>query len=71
MSDVTFTGVGKNIDAESTGVKVDTGAYGSKAYDSVPQDQGKKIKVYGLGQQVPTIAQSKKGKKHKVALTLT
>jgi hypothetical protein len=50
---------------------VDTGAYGSKAYDAVPQDQGKKIKMYGLGQQVPTKAQSKEGKKHKVALTLT
>jgi hypothetical protein len=69
--DVEVTGVGKDLDAESTGVKVDTGAYGSKAYDAVPQDQGNKIKVYGLGHQVPTIAQSKKGKKHKVALTLT
>jgi hypothetical protein len=69
--DVEFTGVGKDLDAEPTGVKVDTGAYSSMAYDAVPQDQGKKIKVYGLGQQVPTKAQSKEGKKHKVALTLT
>ncbi len=65
LSNVTFTGVGKNLDAESTGAEVDTGAYGSKAYDAVPLDQGKKIKVYGLGQQVPTKAQSKEGKEHK------
>jgi hypothetical protein len=63
--DVEVTGVNKDLDAESTGVEVDTGAYGSKAYDAVPQDQGKKIKVYGLGQQVPTKAQSKEGKEHK------
>jgi hypothetical protein len=37
LSDVTFTGVGKNLDAKSTRVEVDTGAYGSKAYDAVPQ----------------------------------
>ncbi len=63
--DVEVTGVGKDLDAESTGVKVDTGAYGSKAYgskayDAVPQDQGNKIKVYGLGQQVPTQAQKRR-----------
>ena len=69
--DVEVTGVNKDLDAEPTGVKVDTGAYGREAYDAVPQDQGNKTKVYGLGQQVPTIAQSKEGKKHKVALTLT
>ncbi len=69
--DVEVTGVNKDLDAKSPGVEVDTGPYGSKAYDAVPQDQGKKIKVYGLGQQVPIKAQSKEGKKHKVALTLT
>jgi hypothetical protein len=63
--------VNKDLDAKFTGVEVDTGAYGSKAYDAVPQDQGNKTKVYGLGQQSSTIAQRKKGKKHKVALTLT
>ena len=36
LSDVTFTGVGKNLDADSTGVEVDTGAYGIKAYETVP-----------------------------------
>jgi hypothetical protein len=36
LSDVTFTGVGKNLDAESTEVEVDTGAYGSEAHDAVP-----------------------------------
>ncbi len=69
--DAEVTGVNKDLDAESTGVEVDTGAYDSKAYDAVSQDQGNKTKVYGLEQQVPTIAQSKEGKKHKVALTLT
>ena len=59
-SDVEFTGVGKDLDAESTGVAVDTGAYGSESYDAVPHDQGNKIKVYGLGQQVPTQAQEKR-----------
>ncbi len=50
---------------------MDTGEYGSKAYDAVPQDQGNKTKVYGLGQQVSTRAQSKEGKeimKHKTAM---
>ncbi len=65
------TGVNKDLDAKSPGVEVDTGAYGSKAYDAVPQDQGNKIKVYGLGQQVSTKAQRKEGKKlmkHKTAM---
>ena len=54
----------KDLDAESTGVEVDTGAYGEtydaatdaygKAYGAVPQEQGNKIKVYGLGQQGQT-----------------
>ncbi len=44
---------------------MDTGAYSSDAYDALPQDQGKTIKLYGLGQQVPTKAQSKEGKEHK------
>jgi hypothetical protein len=69
--DVEVTGVNKDLDAESTGMEVDTGAYGSKAYNTVPQDQGNKIKVYGLVQQVPTKAQSKEGKEHKVMLTMT
>ncbi len=66
------TEVNKDLDAESTGVEVDTGAYssknydavsevdtgahGSQAYDTVTKDQGDKTGVYGLGQQVPTIA---------------
>ncbi len=66
------TEVNKDLDAESTGVEVDTGAYGSEDYDAVlevdtgahgsqacdtvTQDQGNKTGVYGLGQQVPTIA---------------
>ena len=52
--------MGRDLDAEPTGVKVDTGAYGSKAYDTVPHDQGNKIKVYGLGQQVPTQVQERR-----------
>ncbi len=43
----------KDLDALSTGVDVDTGAYG-KAYDAVPQEQGNKIEVYSLGQKVHT-----------------
>jgi len=35
--DVEVTGENKYLDAESTGVEVDTGAYGSKAYDTVHQ----------------------------------
>ena len=69
--DVEVTGENKDLDAESTGMEVDTGAYGSKAYDAVPQYQGNKTKVYGLGQQVSTRAQSKEGKKlmkHKTAI---
>jgi hypothetical protein len=60
--DVEVTGVDKDLDAEPTGVKLDTGvAYGRReSYDAVPQDQGNKTKVYGLGQQVP-----KEGKEHK------
>ena len=51
-------------DVNFTGVEVDTGAYGetydaatdayNKAYDVVPQEQGNKIKVYGLEQQGQT-----------------
>jgi len=52
--------VGRDLDAEPTGVKMDTGAYGSEAYDTVPHDQGNKIKVYGLGQQVPTQVQERR-----------
>jgi hypothetical protein len=69
--DVEVTGENKYLDAKSTGVEVDTGAYSSEAYDAVPQDQGNKTKVYGLGQQVSTRAQSKEGKKlmkHKTAM---
>ena len=50
LGDAKFTGVDKDFDAESTGVEVDNGAHG-KAYDAVPQEQGNKIVVYGLGQQ--------------------
>ena len=46
-------GVDMDFDAQPTGVEMDTGAYG-KAYDAVPQEQGNKIEVYGLGKQDPT-----------------
>ena len=45
LSNVTFTVVGKNLDAESTGVEEDIGAYSSKTYDAIPQDQGNKVFV--------------------------
>ena len=61
LGEVTFPGVDKDFDANSTGVEVETGAYGKiydavtdaygKASDEVPQEQGNKIEVYGLGQK--------------------
>jgi hypothetical protein len=67
--DVEVTGVDKDLDAEPTGVKVDTGvAYGREAYDAVPQDQGNKTKVYGLGQQVPKEGKEHKEMRHKTAM---
>jgi hypothetical protein len=67
--DVEVTGVNKDLDAEPTGVVVDTGvAYGREAYDAVPQDQGNKTKVYGLGQQVPKEGKEHKEMKHKTAM---
>jgi len=66
--DVEVTGESKDLDAESTGVKVETGAYGREAYDAVPQDQGNKTKVYGLGQQVPKEGKEHKEMKHKTAM---
>jgi hypothetical protein len=67
--DVDVTGVDKDLDAEPTGVKLDTGvAYGRESYDAVPQDQGNKTKVYGLGQQVPKEGKEHKEMKHKTAM---
>jgi hypothetical protein len=67
--DIEVTGVDKDLDAKPTGVKVDTGvAYGREAYDTVPQDQGNKTKVYGLGQQVPKEGKEHKEMKHKTAM---
>ena len=50
--DAELTGVDTDFDANPTGVKMDTGAYG-EAYDAVPQKrnevyQGNKLAVYGL-----------------------
>ena len=54
LGDAQLTGVDKYFDAKPTGVELEvaTGSYG-KAYDAVPQEQGNKIKVYGLGHQDP------------------
>ncbi len=60
--DVEVTGVNKVLDAKSTGVEVETGAYGSEAYDAVPQDQGNNIKVNGLGNKFPLKRKAKKGR---------
>ena len=61
-------GVDTDFDAEPTGVEMDTGAYGGKSYDAVPQEQGNKIMVYGLGQQDPTKALTLTWVKHNVVM---
>ena len=58
LGDAQLTGVENDFDAKPTGVELEelevaTDSYG-KAYDAVPQEQGNKIEVYGLGQQGPT-----------------
>ena len=58
-SNAKLPGMDTDFDAESTGVEMDTGAYG-EAYEAVPQEQGNTVevdgldKVYGLRQQSPT-----------------
>ena len=47
----------KVFDAKST-VEVDAGAY-RETYDAVPQEQGNKIEVYGLGQQGMVFVENK------------
>ena len=52
LSDVTFTGVGKNLNAgDSTGVEVDTGAYSSNAYDAVPQVHRSEVDTGAYGSE--------------------
>ena len=55
--DAQLTGVDNEFDAKPTGVELGepecaTDSYGN-TYDAVPQEQGNKIQVYGLGQQGP------------------
>ena len=63
--DAEIPGGDTDLDANPTGVEVDTDAYG-KAYDVVPPEQntvyqGDKLKVYGLGQQDLIIAPTESG----------